>query len=382
MIRDDVERFVDDCIADPQAGGDADFGRLALRVFAHQYERVEMYRRLCELRGASPRSVQHWSQVPAAPADLFKEDLGAAMDPAGAVFRSSGTTAGPERRSTHAVDARSLALYRRSSMAHFRRMVLPDGPGPMAVLLLGPGPATHPHSSLGHMYGFAIDEFAATRGGAEEPGQRDVLQAFDAEGNLDLQAATARLEEAARGSRPLLVLALSSTITAVFEHLRATGRALRLPADSRLVDTGGSKGGRVFSRAGILQAAWRFLHIPAYLCAGEYGMTELLSQFYDDTVRARWEGHSRPRAKQGPRWTRTLVVDPATLMPVDRGSRGILRHVDLANVGSIAAVQTLDVGVEEGAGFQVLGRAADAEARGCSQLMSVLSQETTRGEQS
>ena len=78
------------------------------------------------------------------------------------------------------------------------------------------------------------------------------------------------------------------------------------------------------------------------------------------------------RAKVGPPWTRTLVVDPATLEPAARGERGILRHVDLANFESIAAVQTLDIGIEQGRGFEVLGRASGAEARGCSQLMSVL----------
>jgi len=38
----------------------------------------------------------------------------------------------------------------------------------------------------------------------------------------------------------------------------------------------------------------------------------------------------------------------------------------------VMAVQTLDLGVEKGHGFDVLGRASGAEARGCSQLMSVL----------
>jgi hypothetical protein len=101
-------------------------------------------------------------------------------------------------------------------------------------------------------------------------------------------------------------------------------------------------------------------------------MTELLSQFYEDAYRTRWSGGLDARAKTGPQWTRTLVVDPATFAPLPRGERGILRHVDLANMESIAAVQTLDIGVEKGRGFEILGRASGAETRGCSQLMSVL----------
>lgn len=384
LILDDVERFIDACSAGdtsvrPGGGGagqaapDAEFERLALAVFAHQYEQVPMYRRLCDLRRRTPARVQHWSDIPAAPADLFKEDLGFTPDEGGAVFLSSGTSQGADRRSRHVVPARSYALYRRSSMAHFRAMVLPDGPGPMAVLVLGPMPHTHPSSSLGHMHGFAVDAFAA-----RDNGRPDVTHAFDADGRLDLGAALARLDEAAAGTRPLLILALSSTITAVFEALRGRRQPLRLPADSRLVDTGGAKGGRVMSRAGILKAAWRFLHIPSYLCVGEYGMTELLSQFYDDAWHSRWSGELQPRSKVGPRWMRTLVVDPATLEPLPAGEPGILRHFDLAGVAGVSAVQTLDVGRVRGAGFEVTGRASGAEARGCSQLMSALSEGITR----
>jgi len=376
MILDRVEEFIDACVGEMGSrvgatgagrahagvvGDEAAFNRLALDVFAHQIECTPIYRRLCELRGVNPAEVDHWSRIPAVPADLFKQGLGA--EDGAVTFLSSGTTQGPERPSRHVVSARSYELYRRSSVAYFSAMVMPDSPGPMAVLVLGPTAATHPSSSLGHMYRFVVD--ACADGGV-------YLQPFGADGRLDLDAAIAWLVEAAASTRPVLILALSSTITALFETLRARKLALRLPADSRLVDTGGNKGGRTMSRAGILKAAWRFLHIPAYLCIGEYGMTELLSQFYDDAWRSRWSGTLEPRAKVGPPWTRTLVVDPATLAPIARGERGILRHVDLANSGSVAVVQTLDIGVEKGNGFEVLGRASGAEARGCSQLMSVL----------
>jgi hypothetical protein len=377
VILDEVERFVADCSqgdTSRRPDDDAEFDRLALAVFAHQYEHVPLYRRLCDLRGASPSSVGHWSEAPAAPADLFKEDLGLDAQAGDIEFLSSGTTQGAERRSRHAVHERSYGLYRRSSMAHFRSMVLADSPGPMAVLVLGPLASTHPSSSLGHMYGFAVESFAAAR----DSGQADVTQAFDAEGRLDLGLALDRLEEAAASSRPLLILALRTTITAVFEALRGRKEPLRLPADSRLVETGGSKGGRTMSRAGVRKAAWRFLHIPAYLCAGEYGMTELLSQFYEDALHSRWSGALEPRSFVGPRWVRTTVADPATLRPLPAGERGILRHFDLANVASVSAVQTLDIGFDCGAGFEVRGRADGAEARGCSQLMSALSEGITR----
>lgn len=354
---------VDEFIAACADGSDDDgaFGALALEVFAHQYEHVPLYRRLCDLRGAGPATVEHWTAIPAAPADLFKEDLGVHADAGAVTFLSSGTSQGSERRSRHVVGPANHDLYRRSSMANFAAMVLPDTPGPMHTLVLGPLAATHPSSSLGHMYSFVVERFGDGGG---------VVPLFGADGHLDIDGAVAAFEAAAAATRPVLILALRSTMTAVFEALRSRKLELRLPADSRLVETGGSKGGRTLSRNGLLKAAWRFLHIPAYLCIGEYGMTELLSQFYDDALRGRWSGGLDPRAKVGPRWTRTLVVDPASLMPVPRGERGILRHIDLANCESVSALQTLDVGIETGRGFEVLGRATGAEARGCSQLMS------------
>jgi len=370
-----VEEFLAACAdgSDDEAG----FDRVALDVFAHQYEHVPLYRRLCDLRGVSPSSVEHWTGIPAAPADLFKEDLGIRAEAGAVTFLSSGTSQGSERRSRHVVDPVSFELYRRSSMANFAAMVLPDTPGPMRTLVLGPLAATHPSSSLGHMYSFVVEAFGDGDSAAPLVGATPLSSAtplFSTDGNLDIDAAVAAFEEAAAATRPVLILALRSTITAVFEALRSRKLELRLPADSRLVETGGSKGGRTLSRNGLLKAAWRFLHIPAYLCIGEYGMTELLSQFYDDALRGRWSGGLDPRAKVGPRWTRTLVVDPATLQPVPRGERGILRHFDLANCVSVSAVQTLDVGVETGRGFEVLGRATGAEARGCSQLMSSIRQ--------
>jgi hypothetical protein len=99
-------------------------------------------------------------------------------------------------------------------------------------------------------------------------------------------------------------------------------------------------------------------------------MTELCSQFYDNVLRERVR--ARPpelRYKVVPPWVRTRVVDPETLAPVPAGRLGLLRHLDLANLDSVMAVQTDDLGVAAGPGFEILGRAAGAEARGCSIAM-------------
>lgn len=67
-----------------------------------------------------------------------------------------------------------------------------------------------------------------------------------------------------------------------------------------------------------------------------------------------------------PPWARAMVVSPEDGMEVGEGDTGLLRVVDLANVRSVLAVQTEDLAVRRGDGFELIGRAVGAEARGCS----------------
>jgi hypothetical protein len=89
---------------------------------------------------------------------------------------------------------------------------------------------------------------------------------------------------------------------------------------------------------------------------GEYGMSELSSQAY-----AGADGLFR-----FPPWARAQIISPATGREARAGERGLIRVYDLANVWSVMAVQTEDIGISEGNGFRLVGRAAEAEARGCS----------------
>jgi hypothetical protein len=48
------------------------------------------------------------------------------------------------------------------------------------------------------------------------------------------------------------------------------------------------------------------------------------------------------------------------------GETGLIRVFDLANIFSVMAIQTEDLGVRCGDGFELIGRARFAEPRGCS----------------
>ena len=109
--------------------GDAEFNALALAVFAYQYEALPAYHAYCQRRGALPQRLRHWSEIPAVPAQAFK-DVRLWCDDDGltkpvAVFRTSGTTAG-SRFGEHYMSASGLALYDASLTPTFRAAVLPE----------------------------------------------------------------------------------------------------------------------------------------------------------------------------------------------------------------------------------------------------------------
>jgi len=90
----------------------------------------------------------------------------------------------------------------------------------------------------------------------------------------------------------------------------------------------------------------------------EYGMSELSSQAYDTG--------SRSRVFRFPPWARVQIISPETGREVAEGETGLIRILDLANVYSVAAIQTEDLGILRGDGFELVGRAPRAEPRGCS----------------
>ena len=72
------------------------------------------------------------------------------------------------------------------------------------------------------------------------------------------------------------------------------------------------------------------------------------------------------RQFQFPPWARAQINSPETGREVAEGEAGLIRIFDLANVFSVAAIQTEDLAVRRGDGFELIGRAELAEPRGCS----------------
>lgn len=326
-------------------GDDARFESLALALFRFQHAHDAAYRRICDAFGVEARRVSRWSEIPAVPTGAFKEARLACfpVEDEIAEFRSSGTTT--ERPGVLHLD--SLELYEASLVATFGAFICPDV-AKIRFLVLAPSGRDAPHSSLSHMFEVALRRFGA-------PGSAFCASA---EG-WDVVSVIAELSAA---REPVALVGTAFAFVHLLDAL-GPGPRLNLPDGSRVMETGGFKGrSREVPRAELHGAIGARLGIPAHRIVNQYGMCELGSQFYEPSLRI-----GRAVAwKHVPPWVRTRVVDPETLADVPRGERGMLVHYDLANTGSVLAVQTSDAGRLVEGGFEVFGRLAGAEAKGCS----------------
>jgi hypothetical protein len=324
---------------------------VAREVFAFQYEHNAPFRRFCDGRGVTPDAVRTWQDIPAAPAVAFKRfaltcapEEECTPERGGRVFHSSGTT-GTET-SRHFMDATALNLYRLSLRAGYSRFVMPDGARLPVLALMAP-PDLALHSSLSFMLGELIGEY----GGAF----------FIGDGWQERLAETLRQLEG-----PVVVFGTAFAWVHFFDSVSET---FALPLGSRVVETGGFKGrSREVEREELYALFTERLGVLVTHSLSEYGMSEMASQFYDSTLYDHVHGIVRPSRKVSPLWLRTRIMDPVTGKEARAGEAGLLAHYDLANLNSVLAIQTEDMGIvaEEGDGFYLLGRAPGAVLRGCS----------------
>ncbi len=362
-----LRRLLDSRSASPPGGIESDltesrFNELAIELFALQFTHNPLYRKLCEARGVSPAQVTIWQQLPAVPAAAFRE-LELTSLPAAertAIFHSSRTT--DQKPSRHFHSAQSLDLYEASVVPWFQAHLLPEAREKLELVFLAPPPSLAPHSSLVHML-----ETIRRRFGAPES---QFTGAVDGDGRwtLDLPNTISALENSIAVHRPIALLGTAFNFVHLLDRLAETQGRLQLPEGTRLMETGGYKGrSRSLPKAELYQQIFERLGIPTTRIVSEYGMTELSSQAYDWKVRAAGaQVEATERAFHFPPWARAQIISPETGEEVGEGAAGLLRVCDLANLHSVLAVQTEDLAVRRGTGFELLGRAVAAEPRGCS----------------
>jgi hypothetical protein len=313
--------------------------KLARELFAWQFARVPAYRRLCRAHDFTPKNFTSWREIPAVPQQLFKLEklFGHGSRRAESIYETSGTTTGqPGRQFLWRTD-----IYRAVSVESARRAGLFGGE--LALHFIAPAPGEAPRSSLSAMFGFwpkaATRRFWVRKEHFEFAGLREAL-----------------LAEIKTGLR----VGLSGTAFG-FVHLIEAWKdfaPLRLPAGSWLLETGGFKGrSREVAKGELYAEMARLFGVPDGAIWNEYGMSELSSQAY---------ARGTAGLHFAPPWARVLVCDPATNREMPVGGRGLVRWIDLANVDSVLAVQTLDLAERTARGFRLVGRLPRTEPRGCS----------------
>jgi len=342
---------------------EARFDLLARAIFAFQIEHCPPYGRFCAARDAAPDSITDWRAIPAVPTGAFKEIALRCFEPERTckTFRTSGTAT--EQRGELHLD--TLVLYEASLLASLRTLLIPDrvtttgdGAARMTMRILAPSAEEAPDSSLSHMFAVLVRAHGATD------------SAFDVrDGRLDVEAVVGSLERAQHTGEPLLLAGTAFAFVHLLDALEARGDRFTAPRGSRVMETGGFKGrSRELPREVLHERLTERLGVPRACIVNQYGMTELGSQFYDSVL----VDPGGPRRKLGPPWARVRIVDPETGHDATPGDVGMVVVHDLANTGSVAAIQTADLGraVVDAAGasigFEILGRDPGAEARGCS----------------
>jgi hypothetical protein len=327
------------------------FDVLAADLARFQAEHVSGYRRLCEAHGVEAKAIVRAEQAPAVPTEAFRLGNVFAFDAADAQaeFRTSGTTGGP--RGTHRM--RALGTYDLAALAFGRAMFARDLACPVVVIVIGPSPEEAPDSSLAHMCAL----FAGSFDERKPPEETYFVRG----GVLDVDGLRRTISETGAES-PVLVLATSFALVLLLEAFG--DEVFVLPTGSRVMQTGGFKArSRELAPDALRRAVSRAFGVRERAVVGEYGMTELSSQFWEATL-------VHPEARHGvyvePPWARVVPVDPETLAPVREGEVGMARIEDLANVDSAFAVLAQDRVRRVPGGFELLGRFRGAPPRGCS----------------
>ena len=355
------------------------FDALALELFALQFKYNSAYRKICEAHRLTPEVAEHWTQIPAVPTAAFKELELTSLEAKErtAVFNYSGTT--EQKPSRHFHNAESLAVYEAALWNWFEQNFFANSKFKIQnskLLFLTPPPDLVPHSSLVHMFETLrqkIGGVSALASQVEFLGKR----AADGSWTLDLEAILEVLsgKSKTKTQNTKLIFGTAFSFVHLLDFLTENNLRFQLPENSRVMETGGYKNrSRSMPKSELHALITKRLGVPRENIICEYGMSELSSQAYDVTS-GEWRvtrdaASSQPSTVnchfRFPLWARAKIISPETNREVRDGETGLIRVFDLANVFSVAAIQTEDLAIRHADGFELIGRAQLAELRGCS----------------
>ena len=310
------------------------FESLALKIFQYQSQNNEVYKTYLQLLKIDTTKIDKVFKIPFLPISFFKNfNIQSTSLSAEIVFESSSTSG--VGISKHAVP--SLRLYEKSCTDSFN-FFFHDYKKYCHLALL---PAYLERNTSSLVY--QVNHFIKSSQYAQSN--------FYLYNHLDLYN---QLIENETQKIPTVLWGVSFALLDFVEKYQ-----MKLEY-THVIETGGMKGRRAeLTRQELHQILQNGLGVSSI--AGEYGMTELMSQSY-----ALKEG-----LYQSPPWCKVLareINDPLG-MPI-YNKNGVLNVIDLYNLYSCSFIATSDLGkVNDDGVFQVLGRVDYSDTRGCNLLV-------------
>jgi hypothetical protein len=339
-----------------EAGVDAevpDFNGSCLRMFALHYEVNPIFREFCDAKKVRPGDISRWQDVPMVYNDVFKTHLVASFPLEQAVMGclTGGTTSLTQRgRIFRDEDGKKLVFGANRKMTG--SYLFPDfETGKRCrILILAPSPELAP--SMGMAIGMDQTRRAF--------GTDDSLFLLGRTG-IDVDKLLLALRQSEATGVPVALIGATAAYVYFFQACRRKKWSFKLPAGSRICDGGGYRGRfGVVTRDDYLAMVEEVLGIPNSHCVNVLGEAETATNLFDDSLRRLVKGQPiRKRTRPVPPWSRVLAMNIDTLKPLPDGEVGLLAHWDLANVPTVLAVITDNLGytTDDGRGCEMVGRA-------------------------
>lgn len=330
-----------------------DFNDYALRLFRFHFESNKIFREFCDAKKVRKEGITRWQDIPMVYNDVFKTHLVASFPLEQSVMGclTGGTTSLTQRgRIFRDEDGKRLVFAANRTMTG--AYLFPDFEEGRRcrILILAPSPEMAP--SMGMAIGME-----QTRQAFGTPDSMFLL----GKTGIDVTALIKALRESEASGVPVALIGATSAYVYFFQACRRKKMKFRLPPGSRVCDGGGYRGRfGVVTRDDYYAMVHEILDVPDSHCVNVLGEAETATNLFDDSLRRYAKGlPPQKRTRPVPPWSRVLAMNIDDLTPLPDGEVGLLAHWDLANVPTVLAVITDNLGYTTGGGTgcEMVGRA-------------------------
>lgn len=351
-------RLTEEIVAIIESGVDAEmsdsrFNDYCMQLFELQYGTNKIFREFCDAKKVRPGDISRWQDVPMVYNDVFKTHLVASFPLEQSVMAclTGGTTSLTQRgRIFRDADGQRLVFGANRMMTE--SYLFPDFEHGKRcrILILAPSPEMAP--SMGMAIGMDQTRKAF--------GTDDSIFLLKKTG-IDVNNLLKALRAAEASGVPVALIGATAAYVYFFQACRRKKIKFKLPHGSRVCDGGGYRGRfGVVTRDDYYEMVREILDIPENHCVNVLGEAETATNLFDDALRRHVKGLTpQKRTRPVPPWSRVLAMNIDDLTPLPDGEVGLLAHWDLANVPTVLAVITDNLGytTDNGTGCEMVGRA-------------------------